>query len=246
MTLVVTGGGRGIGAAVARLAGERGYAVAVNYAHARAEAEDVARDIVRAGGRALAIAGDVAREEDVIALFETATRELGPIRALVNNAGVTGGSALVADLEADVLARTLAVNVTGSFLCAREAVRLMARSRGGDGGAIVNVSSLAARIGGGGEWVHYAASKGAIDTFTRGLAIEVASEGIRVNAVSPGLIDTEIHATSSVPDRLAKAIAGVPLGRAGTAGEVARAILWLASHEAAYVTGSVLEIGGGR
>jgi NAD(P)-dependent dehydrogenase (short-subunit alcohol dehydrogenase family) len=246
MTLVVTGGGRGIGAAVARLASECGYAVAVNYAHAREEAESVAREIVRAGGRALAIAGDVSREEDVVALFATATRELGPIRALVNNAGITGGSSLVADLDASTLARTLAVNVTGSFLCAREAVRVMARSRGGDGGAIVNVSSLAARIGGGGEWVHYAASKGAIDTFTRGLAIEVASEGIRVNAVSPGLIDTEIHATSSVPDRLAKAIGGVPLGRAGTAGEVARAILWLASDEAAYVTGSVLEIGGGR
>ncbi len=246
MTLVVTGASRGIGAAVARQAAERGFAVAVNFATARMQAESVAAEIVAEGGKALAIAGDVASESDVVRLFEIAARELGPITALVNNAGVTGGSSLVGDIDASALQRTLAVNVAGSFLCAREAIRRMARSRGGTGGAIVNLSSIAARLGGGGEWVHYAASKGAIDTFTRGLAVEVASEGIRVNAVSPGLVDTEIHLTSSVPDRLAKAVRSVPIGRAGTADEVARAVLWLLSAEAAYVTGATLEVGGGR
>jgi NAD(P)-dependent dehydrogenase (short-subunit alcohol dehydrogenase family) len=246
MTLLVTGGARGIGAAIARLAAQRGYAVAIGYASARERAEAIATEIVAHGGRATAIAGDVANEREVVALFERATARLGPIAALVNNAGITGGSSLVADLDAEVLARTLAVNVTGSFLCAREAVRRMARSRGGAGGAIVNVSSIASRIGGGGEWVHYAASKGAIDTFTRGLAIEVAGEGIRVNAVSPGLIDTEIHATSSVHDRVAKALPTVPLRRVGTAREVAQSALWLLSDEASYVTGAILEVGGGR
>ena len=246
MTLVVTGGGRGIGAAVVRLAATRGYAVAINYASARESAETLAEEIRANGGRALAIAGDVANEAEVVALFETAARALGRVVGLVNNAGVTGGSSLVADVSAVTLARTFAVNITGSFLCAREAIRRMAHSRGGGGGAIVNLSSLASRIGGGDEWIHYAASKGAIDTFTRGLAIEVAREGIRVNAVSPGLIDTQIHATSAKPDRLANAVKGVPLGRAGTADEVARAVLWLLSEDAAYVTGAIVEVGGGR
>jgi NAD(P)-dependent dehydrogenase (short-subunit alcohol dehydrogenase family) len=243
---VITGASRGIGAATARLAAANGYAVAVNYASARAEAEGVVREIVVAGGIAHAIAGDVSREADVLSVFAEAHETLGPIVGLVNNAGVTGGSARVVEVSADQLERTLAVNVTGSFLCAREAVRRMAHSRGGDGGAIVNVSSIAARLGGAGEWVHYAASKGAIDSFTRGLAIEVAADGIRVNAVSPGLIETDIHATSSIPNRLATLAPTVPMRRAGTPEEVAETILWLLSENASYVSGTVVDVGGGR
>jgi NAD(P)-dependent dehydrogenase (short-subunit alcohol dehydrogenase family) len=237
-TLVVTGASRGIGAATARLAAASGYGVA--------EAEGVVRDIVAAGGIAHAIAGDVSREAEVLSLFAEAHATLGPIAGLVNNAGVTGGSARVVEVSADRLERTLAVNVTGSFLCAREAVRRMAHSRGGSGGAIVNVSSIAARLGGAGEWVHYAASKGAIDSFTRGLAIEVAADGIRVNAVSPGLIETEIHATSSIPNRLAALAPTVPMRRAGTPEEVAETILWLLSENASYVSGTIVDVGGGR
>jgi NAD(P)-dependent dehydrogenase (short-subunit alcohol dehydrogenase family) len=245
-TLVVTGGSRGIGAAVATLAAARGYAVAVNYATDASAADAVVRAIERDGGRATAFAGDVSREDDVIALFANATKALGPLAGLVNNAGVTGGSSRVSDVNAELLARVLAVNVTGSFLCAREAIRRLSRSAGGPGGAIVNLSSIAARIGGGGEWVHYAASKAAIDTLTRGLAAEVAGDGIRVNAVAPGLIDTDIHATSAVPDRLATLVPTVPMRRAGTAFEVAETILWLLSDAASYVTGAVVDVGGGR
>jgi NAD(P)-dependent dehydrogenase (short-subunit alcohol dehydrogenase family) len=245
-TLIVTGASRGIGAAVARAAAAAGYAVAVNYAARAADAERVVAEIEAAGGTARAFAGDVSRESDVVALFDLATERLGPIAGLVNNAGITGGSSRVEDVAAETLERTFAINVTGSFLCAREAVRRMARSRGGAGGAIVNLSSLAARIGGGGEWVHYAASKGAIDSLTRGLAIEVAGDGIRVNAVSPGLIETDIHATSSIPNRLATMTPGVPMRRAGTPDEVADVVLWLLSERSSYVTGSIVEIGGGR
>jgi len=245
-TLVVTGAGRGIGAAVARLAGERGFAVAVNFAHSEVEARAVVGEIVAAGGRAVAIQGDVAREQDILRLFSAAERELGPIQGLVNNAAITGGLARVEAVSATAIAEVMAVNVTGAILCAREAVRRMSTRRGGTGGAIVNISSRAARIGSAGEWVHYAASKGAIDSFTIGLAREVAAEGIRVNAVAPGLIETDLHAASGAPDRLERLAGTIPMRRPGTPGEVAEAVVWLLSPAASYITGAILEVGGGR
>ena len=245
-TLVVTGGSRGIGAAIAKLAGARGFSVAVNFAASAAEAEFVAEQIVAVGGRACAIQADVAREEDIVRLFDTAERELGPIKALVNNAAVTGGFARVESVSASTLAQVMAVNVTGAILCAREALRRMSTRHGGTGGAIVNISSRAARIGSAGEWVHYAASKGAIDSFTIGLAREVATEGIRVNAVAPGLIATGLHAANGAPDRLERLATTVPMQRPGTALEVAEGVLWLLSSAASYITGAILEIGGGR
>lgn len=244
--LIVTGGSRGIGAAVARLAGARGYAVAVNYARDAAAAAAVVAAITAGGGRAVAVQGDVAAEADVLRLFAEAERQLGPVAALVNNAGVTGGLARVADVTAEAVARALAVNVAGSILCAREAVRRMSTRRGGAGGAIVNLSSLAARTGGSGEWVHYAASKGAINSFTVGLAREVGDEGIRVNAVAPGLIETDIHATNGDPGRPARMAPTVPMRRSGAPEEVAEAVLWLLSPAASYVTGTIVEVGGGR
>ena len=245
-TLVVTGGSRGIGAAIAELAGERGFSVAVNFATGDLEASGVVQQIVSAGGRARAIQADVAREEDIVRLFETAERELGPIKALVNNAAITGGFSRVESVTASALAQVMAVNVTGAFLCAREAVRRMSTRHGGAGGAIVNISSRAARIGSAGEWVHYAASKGAIDSFTIGLAREVATEGIRVNAVAPGLIETGLHAANGVPDRLERLAATIPMQRPGTPLEVAEGVLWLLSSAASYTSGAILEIGGGR
>lgn len=244
--LIVTGASKGIGAAVARLAGELDYAVAVNYAQDREGADAVVAAIAAAGGTARAIRADVAVEADVLRLFAEAEAGLGPVGALVNNAGVTGGFARVEAVTAAAVERTLAVNVTGSILCAREAVRRMSTRRGGAGGAIVNLSSLAARTGGSGEWVHYAAAKGAINSFTIGMAREVAAEGVRVNAVAPGLIETGIHAANGAPDRLARLAPGVPMGRPGTPEEVAEAVLWLLSPAAAYVTGTILEVGGGR
>jgi NAD(P)-dependent dehydrogenase (short-subunit alcohol dehydrogenase family) len=243
---VVTGASRGIGAAVALLAGARGYAVAVNFVGDEAAAQDVVRRITAAGGRGVAIQGDVAREDDVLRLFQTAERELGPLRALVNNAGVTGGFARVEALTVEALTRVLAVNVIGTALCAREAVRRLSTRHGGSGGAIVNISSLAARTGGAHEWVHYAASKGAINSFTIGLAREVATEGIRVNAVAPGLIETDLHAANGAPDRPERLSPSIPMQRVGTADEVAGGVLWLLSPDASYTTGTILEIGGGR
>jgi NAD(P)-dependent dehydrogenase (short-subunit alcohol dehydrogenase family) len=241
--LVVTGGGRGIGAETARLAAQRGYAVAVNYRENRAAAESLVKTLE---GNAIAVQGDVASEADVVRLFETVDRQLGHVTALVNNAGVVDRGTRVAEMTAARLERMFAINVTGSFLCAREAVRRMSMRLGGAGGAIVNVSSIASRLGGSGEYVDYAASKGAIDTFTVGLAKEVGPEGIRVNAVRPGIIRTEIHLASGDPARVERIGATSPLQRPGEAVEVARAILWLLSDEASYMTGALVDVTGGR
>jgi len=245
-TVIVTGGSRGIGAAVAALAGERGYAVAVNFATGASEANKVADAIVAGGGRALAIQADVSNEQQITRMFEQAERELGSIKALVNNAAVTGGFARVEEVSSAAIANVFAVNVSGTMLCSREAVRRMSTRRGGTGGAIVNISSRAAHTGSAGEWVHYAASKGAIDSFTIGLAREVATEGIRVNAVAPGLVDTELHAANGDPGRLQRLMGTIPMGRAGTPREVAEGVLWLLSPAASYTTGAILQIGGGR
>lgn len=245
-TLVVTGASRGIGAAIAVRTGAQGYSVAVNFSTGETEAQAVVKQIISAGGRAHAVHADVGREEDIIRLFQVAERELGPIKALVNNAAITGGFARVEAVTADALARVMAVNVSGAFLCAREAVRRMSILRGGTGGAIVNISSRAAEVGSAGEWVHYAASKGAIDSFTVGLAREVATEGIRVNAVAPGLVETGLHAANGEPGRIKRLMPSIPMQRAGLPHEVAEGVLWLLSPAASYVTGAILRIGGGR
>ena len=242
----MTGASRGIGAAIATLAGERGYAVAVNFATGDAQANNVVNKIVSAGGRALAIHADVAHEQQIVRMFETAERELGPIKALVNNAAITGGFARVEEVSSAALASVFTVNVIGAILCSREAVRRMSTRRGGIGGAIVNISSRAAHTGSPGEWVHYAASKGAIDSFTIGLAREVATEGIRVNAIAPGLVDTELHAANGDPGRLQRLMGTIPMRRPGAPREIAEGVLWLLSPEASYTTGSILQIGGGR
>jgi NAD(P)-dependent dehydrogenase (short-subunit alcohol dehydrogenase family) len=244
--LVVTGGGRGIGAATARLAAERGYAVCVNYLRSREAAEAVAIGIRRAGGRAIAVRADVGEEGDVVHLFDAVDAELGPVSALVNNAGVLERQCRLEDIDAARLARVLGTNVIGSFLCAREAVRRMSTKRGGAGGRIVNISSIASRLGAPDEYIDYAASKGAVDTLTVGLAKEVAGEGIRVNGVRPGFIYTDIHASGGEPGRVERLKSTVPMGRGGEPEEVARAVLWLLSDEASFVTGAIVDVGGGR
>jgi len=241
--MIVTGGSRGIGAATARLAATRGYAVCVNYRKERGAAEALAREL---DGKAIAVAADVAEEADVVRLFETVDRSLGPVTALVNNAGIVDLGTRVEAITPARLQRMFAVNVFGSFLCAREAVKRMSRRHGGKGGVIVNVSSIAAKLGGAGEYVDYAAAKGAIDTFTVGLAKEVGADGIRVNAVRPGIIRTEIHLSSGDPGRVERIGAVAPLGRPGEAEEVARVILWLASDESSYMSGALVDVSGGR
>lgn len=243
---IVTGASRGIGAATAKALAAAGYNVAVNFATAEAAALRVVDQLTALGAKAIVVRGDVSSETDILNLFETTERTLGPVRALVNNAGVTGGFARVDSVTSAAITQMLAVNVTGTILCAREAVKRMSTRHGGSGGGIVNVSSLVTRGGGAGEWVHYAASKGAVNTFTTGLAREVAAEGIRVNAVAPGLIDTELHAANGAPDRIERMTPSIPMQRPGTAEEVAAGVVWLLSDAASYVTGTVLEIGGGR
>ncbi|MGF1607984.1 MAG: SDR family oxidoreductase [Kiloniellales bacterium] len=244
--MLVTGGSRGIGAATARLAAAEGYAVCVNYAGSREAAEAVAREIEAGGGRAIAVQADVADEAQVEALFETVDRQLGPLTALVNNAGLTGPFGRLDEAAGETLRQVIAVNLLGTLYCARAAVRRMSTRHGGHGGGIVNLSSGAATLGSPGEYVWYAASKGGVDSFTLGLSKEVAGEGIRVNAVAPGLIATGIHAASGMPDRLEQMAPSLPIGRAARPEEVAAPVLWLLSDAASYVTGAILRVAGGR
>jgi NAD(P)-dependent dehydrogenase (short-subunit alcohol dehydrogenase family) len=244
--VLITGGSRGIGAATARLAAERGYAVCVNYRTNKAAADSVVASIEAAGGAALAVGADVASEPDVVRLFETVDARLGPLAALVNNAGILERQTRVEHIDAARLDRVFATNVRGAFLCAREAVRRMSTAHAGAGGAIVNVSSRAAQLGAPGEYVDYAASKAALDALTVGLAREVAGEGIRVNGVRAGIIYTEIHADGGEPARVDRLGPTLPMQRGGEAIEVARAILWLLSDEASYSTGTFIDVAGGR
>jgi NAD(P)-dependent dehydrogenase (short-subunit alcohol dehydrogenase family) len=244
--LVVTGGSRGIGAACARAGGRRGYKVCVNYNSSRDHAEAVVEEIRKAGGMAVAIGADVSTEDGARCLFGEAETAFGRMTALVNNAGTILPSGTILDVSAEALARLWRVNITSQFLCAREAVRRMSTAHGGRGGAIVNISSVHARTGAPGEFLAYAAGKGAIDTFTHGLAQEVVAQGIRVNAVRPGLIATDIHAIGGDKERAARLGPRLPMGRAGRPEEVAAAVMWLLSEEASYVTGALLDVGGGR
>ena len=245
-SLLITGGSRGIGAAAAILAAQRGWDVAINYTRDAAAAERVAAQVRAAGRRALVVQADVAEEAEVLAMFAAVDREFGRLGGLVNNAGVVDMPARVDEMSLQRLQRMFAINLTGSFLCAREAVRRMSTKHSGRGGAIVNLSSAAAKLGSPGQYVDYAASKAGIDLMTLGLAREVATEGIRVNAVRPGIIDTEIHASGGLPDRVKQTAPMVPMQRAGTAEEVAQAIVWLLSDDASYTTGAVLDVTGGR
>lgn len=245
-TLIVTGSGRGIGAATARLAAGRGWPVCVNYRERADSAEALVAAIAAGGGRAIAVRADTSDEASVAAMFDRAAAELGPVRGLVNNVGIPGRIGRVEDLDMAMFRRVLEVNVIGTAICAREAVRRMSTRHGGPGGAIVNLSSMGAETGSPGELVHYAAAKGAVESFTRGLAREVATEGIRVNAVSPGLIDTEIHAEAGDAERVARYASRMPMARVGRPEEVAEAILWFLSDAASYVTATILPVAGGR
>jgi NAD(P)-dependent dehydrogenase (short-subunit alcohol dehydrogenase family) len=245
-TVLITGGSMGIGAATALLAAERGYAVCVNYRTNVAAADAVVRKIIDKGGKANAVQADVAVERDVLRMFQQIDQTFGSLTALVNNAGIVEQQARLDAMDSLRLQRIFAINVTGSFLCAREAVRRMSTRTGGKGGVIVNVSSMAAQLGAPGEYIDYAATKGAIDTMTVGLAKEVALEGIRVNAVRPGIVKTEIHASGGEPGRIERVKDSIPMKRAGEPEEVARAILWLMSAEASYCTGAVINVSGGR
>lgn len=243
--MLVTGGGRGIGAAIARLAGARGYDVGVNYRSDAASANAVVAEIEANGARAVAIPGDVSREDEVVEIFAMLDRELGGISALANNAGVTGGAARVEAVTQAQIERVFAVNVTGAFLCAREAVKRMSTAKGGSGGAIVNISSGAAKLGSPGVWVHYAASKGALDTFTLGLAREVAADGIRVNGLRVGITDTDLHAFAEDPEKLTRMSKVPPMQRVATPEEIAESALWLLSDQASYVSAALVDAGGG-
>lgn len=244
--VLVTGGSRGIGAATARLAAQRGWSVAVNYTSNEAAAQQVVQAVLEAGRRAIAVQADVADEAQVVRMFEEVDAKLGRVTDLVNNAGVVDVAARVDEMSGARLQRMFGINVIGTILCAREAVRRMSTRHGGSGGAIVNVSSAASRLGSPSQYVDYASAKGAVDAFTLGLAKEVAAEGIRVNAVRPGLIETDIHASGGIPDRVKQLAHQVPMQRGGSAEEVANAIVWLLSGEASYTTMSLLEVSGGR
>lgn len=243
---LVTGGSRGIGAATAKILADQGYKIVLSFASNQQAAEAVVASIVEQGGQAKAVQADVSSESDILSLFDLVDQETGTLSALINNAGIVDQPASVADMSYERLERMMSTNIIGSFLCAREAINRMAVSKGGEGGTIVNLSSAAARLGSPHQYVDYAASKAAIDTFTKGLALEVADDGIRVNAVSPGIIETDIHASGGLPDRARDMASSVPMKRSGTAEEVAQAIAFLVSAESSYTTGTVLDVTGGR